>query len=477
VGFRLIILIFCLLAQGVRAEGLPDLGESAQADLSPQMERRIGEQLMREVRFRDPAYLDDPEVSAYLNDLGARLAAASDDPQQDFTFFAVRDPTLNAFAWPGGYIGVHTGLLLAAQSESELAGVLGHEIAHVTQRHIARLVGKQKQASIMSLAALVVAILAARSNSEISQAAITGAQAAGIQSQLAFTRDFEREADRIGIQTLEGAGFDVRGMATFFERLQRFSRLYENNAPAYLRTHPLTTERIADMESRAELRPYRQVPDSLGFQLVRAKLRAALGTPEEAMTDFETLLRERKFASEAAVRYGLARAALRAKSFALADREIAALRRLVSASPMVDTLAAEARRARGDQAGALEIYRHARKRFAQSRALTYGMIDTQLASGDAQAAREAAAEELRDHPGDPKLWELQARSYAALGKRTAQHRSQAEVYALQGSLPGAIEQLQLAQRAGDGDFFEQSAVDARLRELKTKQAEEAKTKL
>ncbi len=463
-----------LLNPAALAEGLPELGEAAQADLSPQLERRIGEQIMREFRLRDPAYVDDPEVQAYLGELGARLVAASPEGQRDFEFFAVRDNTLNAFALPGGFVGIHTGLITAAQSESELAGVLAHEISHVTQRHIARMLGKQKDVGLLSMAAMVVAILAARSNSDVSQAAIAGAQAAAIQSQLAYSRDFEREADRIGLRTLEQAGFDVRGMATFFERLQRFSRLYENNAPVYLRSHPLTTERISDMENRAQQLPYRQVADTLDFQLVRAKLSAAEGSAHEAMAGFEGRLKEKKYSSEAAAHFGLAHAALRAKSYAVAQREIGVLRRLKVGSPMVDNLAAQIELAQGDRAAALRIYRDGKQRYPHSRALAYGLIDTQLATGNAQEAQQNVAAELQLYSSDPRLWELQAKSYASLGKRMQQHRSQAEFYALRGQLPAAIEQLQLAQRAGDGNFYDQSAVDARLRALRARQTEETK---
>lgn len=470
--FKLLLAFLILVTPGVLAEGLPDLGEAAQADLSPQFERRIGESIMRDIR-RDPAYVGDPEIAAYLNDIGGRLVSSA-DTRQDFEFFAIRDRTLNAFALPGGFVGIHTGLVLGAQAESELAGVLSHEIAHVTQRHIARMVGKQNQAGLITIATMLVAILAARNNSQISQAAMATGVAIGAQTQLNYSRDFEREADRIGIQTLEQAGYDVRGMAAFFERLQRFGRAYENNAPAYLRTHPLTTERISDMDNRAQQRPYRQVPDSIDFQLVRAKLRVLQDTPREAVTEFETQLREGKFQSEAAAHYGLARAQLASKNLAAAQQELVALRKFKINSPMVETLAAELKQAQGDAAGATQIYREARGRYPQSRALVYGYIDSLLAGRNPQEALKVTTAELRTHTEDPRLRELQAKSYAALGKRLAQHRAQAEVYVLQGQLPAAIEQLQLAQRAGDGDFYELSAVDARLRELRVRYAEEMK---
>lgn len=475
--FKRLLMLSVLMAPLALAEGLPDLGETAQTDLPPQTERRIGESIMRDIRARDPAYIDDAEVAAYLNQLGARLAAASPEVRQDFEFFALRESTLNAFAMPGGFIGVHSGLVLAAQSESELAGVLAHEISHVTQRHIARSVGKQGQAQMTQLAALALAILAARSNPQVAEAAMIGTAAASIQTQLNYSRDFEREADRIGIQTLDRAGFDVRGMGSFFERLQKSGRLYENNAPGYLRTHPLTTERIADMENRIQQAQYRQVADSTDFLLVRAKLRATQGSPAEAAAEFATQLRERKHLNEAAARYGLAVARLRAREFVAAEREVGELRRLGTASPMVEGLAAEVRRGRGDNAGALKLYRDGRGRYPQSRALLYGQIDTLLADGRAREALDAALAEAQLYPSDPALYGFQAKSYAALGMRLQQHRAQAELYALRGQLVGAIQQLELAQKAGDGDFYEHSQVDARLRELRARQAEEAKQKL
>ncbi len=470
------LLFLAVLAPVALAEGLPDLGESSRTDLSPQMERRIGESIMRDIRLREPSYIDDVEVTAYLNSLAARLSAAAPEAGQSFELFALRDATLNAFALPGGYIGVHSGLILAAQSESELAGVLSHEMAHVTQKHLARLMGKQNQAQVTQWLAMAVAILAARSNSDVSQAAIVAGTAAGVQTMLNYSRDFEQEADRIGIQTLDRAGFDVRGMASFFERLQKFGRLYENNAPGYLRTHPLTTERIADMENRILRAQYRQVADSIDFQLVRAKLRATQGDLRDTLAEFESQLRERKYLSEAAARYGLAVTQMRARNYPAVEREVAELRRLKVASPMLDALATDVKKAQGDLAGALRLYREARARHPRNKALLYGQVDALLAAGQPQEALKTATDELQLTPSDAPLHGLQAKSYAALGKRLQQHRAQAELYVLQGQLMPAIQQLELAQKAGDGDFFEHSQVDARLRELRARQLEEMKQK-
>lgn len=476
---RSIILLACLAAwsaSAVLAEGLPDLGEISQSEFSPQMEKRVGESIIQEIRQKEPSYLDDPEINGYLNRLGHRLASNSDGARQEFEFFALRDTTLNAFALPGGFIGVHSGLILAAQSESELASVLAHEISHVTQHHIARSLSRQSQSQAATLLSLAVAILAARHSSDAAQGALIAGQAAGVQQHLNYSRDFEREADRVGIQVLERSSFDVRGMGSFFDRLQRSSRLYENNAPGYLRTHPLTTERIADMENRIQAMPYRQVPDSLDFLLVRAKLRAEEGTPQDAVTDFDTQVKERKFTSEVAARYGLARALLRAKSFPAAETQVAELRRLKEASSMIETLAAELRMQQNDAAGAAKLLQAAASRYPLERAIAYALVEDLLASGQTREALRRTAADLQAYTTDYRMHALQAKTYAILGKRLQQHRAQGESYALQGLLMPAIEQFELAQKSPDGDFYEHSQVDARLRVLKRQQAEEAKQK-
>jgi predicted Zn-dependent protease len=469
---RLIFLGSLLLACApAGADGLPDLGELERAGLSPQTERRLGERYMLEIR-RDPAYLDDPEVAAYIGQLGQRLAVHIEGGHPSFEFFVVKDSMLNAFAMPGGFIGVHTGLVLAARSESELAGVLAHEISHVTQSHLARSFGKQGQAQLAALLSLAVAALAARSNPDVAVGAAIAGQAAGIQQQLNYSRDFEREADRLGLNLMEQAGFDARGMVSFFERMLQFGRLYENNAPGYLRTHPLTTERITDMENRVAQRPYRQVADSEEFGLVRAKLKAQEGAAADAVADFATQLKERKYLSEALVRYGYAHALLRFNKLAEAAAEVATLRRLKLESPLLETLDAQVRMRRADMRGAVQILRAGAQRYPHARALTYALIDAQLAAGDASAAVAGTQKELQLTPGDARLFAMQAKAYALMGKRLQQHRAQAEAYLLDGQLSAAVEQLELARKAGDGDFYEQSQVDARLRELKQRKAEE-----
>lgn len=454
------------------AEGLPELGDASGSDLSATAERRLGETIMRDIRLREPSYLDDPEVESYLNEVGHRLAVHTDEVGGAYRFFAINDNSINAFAMYGGFIGVNTGLILSSQTESEMAAVLAHEVSHVSQRHLARQIAKSKQSTIASVLAIALAVIAARSNTDMIGATLAASEAASIQSQLAFTRDFEREADRLGLDLLEKAGFDAHGMPQFFDRLHRASRVYESDAPIYLRSHPMTVDRMSDMENRTVRIPFRQVPSSLDFHLVRAKLQAQQGTPGEALKRMEELVRERKFVSEAAARYGYAVALQRNDRFVQAETELGRIVKTGASSAIIERLAADLKGQRGDWKAAARRYETALQRYPSAAALRYAYADALLMAGEGETARRFLADAVQQYPGDPKLIGLLAKTYASLGRLAGQHRAQAELYLLNGQITPAVEQLQLAQRVKGLDFYEQSAIDARLRELKALQAEE-----
>jgi beta-barrel assembly-enhancing protease len=464
-SLRVFLLLLLLAVPRVLAEGLPDLGDVAQAGFTPIQERKLGESIMREIRA-DRSFYDDAEATDYINTLGNRLVASSTDARQDFEFFLIRDPQINAFALPGGFVGVHTGLILSAQSESELASVLSHEIAHVTQRHIARMIAQQKNNQVLSLAALGAALLLSRASGQAAEAAAAFGTAGSIQGQLNFTRANEQEADRVGVQILERAGFDPRAMAIFFERMQRATRIYETGAPSYLSTHPLTYERIADIQNRIRNGSYKQVPDSLEFQLIRAKLKAQLESPDEAVAFFETGLTERRFLSEAATHYGLARSLLRVKNYARAQKEVEALRKVAPASPIVETLACEITQGSGGPAAGLVCFRDASRAYPSYRTIVYAHANALLLAGQPEASLKVVEERLQSITDDYRLYLLQARCYAALNKRLAQHRAQAEAYVRMGNVTGAVEQLQLGLKSGDGDFYQLSSAESRMRELR-----------
>lgn len=463
--FRLLLAACLLLTPAAFAEGLPDLGDYAQSVFTPQDERRIGEEIMREIQGSGEL-LHDIEIADYLNAVGYVLAANSSDNRQAFTFFVIQDRTINAFALPGGFIGVHTGLITNARSESEMAGVLAHEIAHVTQRHIARMVAQQKRDTIPSFAMLALGILLSRANPELAKASITATQAGMVQKTLDYTREHEREADRVGLQILEKSGFDTRAMPSFFETLMKGTRFSDGGAPSFLRTHPLTTERITDMRNRVEQVPYKQIQDSLEFHLVRAKIRAMEGSPAEAVRFFENGLAEQKFAVEAAQRYGLAIALLRDQRSDDALLEIEKLRGQAGRHPMLDNLAAKLLLNRNRTDEAMALYRSALSLFPKHRGLIYGYLEALLAQYQPEPALKLLDEKLRVFPGDAYLYELKSQAYTQQNKNLLRHQAQGEAYYRAYNLQGAAEQMELAVRSGDGDFYQLSIVEARLKELR-----------
>lgn len=471
---RLLLLAFFSVSS-VNAQNLPELGDASEATLSAERERALGETIMRDIR-KEVTLLEDTEINDYLNKLGATLMTSGRDRGQRVEFFVIKDSSLNAFALPGGFIGVHTGLILAAQSESELVAVLAHEIAHITQRHLARMISRSKEALIPSLAALAVAILAARSNPQLASAALATAQATSIQSQLDFSREHEREADRVGLNLMDAAGYDPRAMPTFFERFQRAGRVYDSAAPSYLRTHPITTERVADVLNRVENLRYRQVLDSADFQLIKAKTRALEGTPSAAIDFFSVGLQDKKYSSEAAYRYGLAWAYLLGKKADLAEQQLGEVRQRYAAHPLLYTLAGEIKLRRGDLTAAKMEFQKGLKLFPQHRALAYGYAQALIDSNNPREALVVINEALTRGVPDAKLYELQANAHTRVGVPLLAHQALAEAYAVRGNFPAAIEQLELAKKNSRGSFYQLSSVEARLRELRRLEEEAKRAK-
>jgi predicted Zn-dependent protease len=456
---------------------LPELGDPSGAALSLPQERRLGESVVRDIRLSG-AYLEDPEVNGYLNELGNRLVTAIPGAPFDFLFFAVNDASINAFALPGGYVGINTGLILLTQTESELAAVLAHEISHVTQHHIARSISAQKDAMLLTLAALAAAVLASRSGSsssgQLASAALASSQGLAIQMQINYTRQIEQEADRIGFQRLDAAGFDVTGMATFMERLQRAARFVEGNAPSYLRDHPVTYERIAEAQARAQGKPFRQIKDSLDFNMVRALIRSYQGTTKDAILFFEDELAEKKYNDPIAARYGLIASLLRAQDFKRAQAELAILEKAAPPHPMIEGMAGQVLMQSGQLAAAIARYETALTRYPGKMQLVYDYPEALLKNKQPAKAAAFLSEQLQHYPADGPLHLLAARAFAALNKQTMAHRHQAEYYAWQGNLPAAVIQFELAVKAGDGDFYQVSVAESRLRATREELADQKK---
>jgi predicted Zn-dependent protease len=454
-------------------EELPTLGEAGAEELTPGQERKLGEQIMLEVRS-DPSYLPDPDATEYLNRIGYDLVAASQARHIDFEFFIIRDSQINAFALPGGFIGVHTGTILTAQGESELASVMAHEIGHVQQRHIARMLAKQRDSMAIALGSILLALLASRAGGQAAEAAIAVGQAAAIQKQLNFSRDNEREADRVGFQILTNAGFDPRAMAAFFTRMQQGTRIYESIAPAYLRTHPLTVERIADMQERVKNARIHQHADSLDFDLVRARLRLLQDDTHQGALDTQTYFSDQLLhhtaPNEVAANYGLALADLKLKQpHGALDAALTARRGTQSSSAILDKLVNEAsfEAANNDneREAALKLAREATLRFPLSRLTSIEYAELLQRMGRHRQAIDFLHEQLALTHTDTRYYQMLAISHASLQQKTLQHQATAEVYVLQGAVPAAVEQLRLARSAADADFYTMSEVDARLRQL------------
>lgn len=477
-------MIFVCVSVHAESE-IPSLGDTARGELSPMAEYKIGQDIMRRIR-NDPDFLKDYVMTEYLSTIGNRLVMSSDKGElvNDFTFFAVRDPSLNAFAMPGGFIGVHTGLLLATQSESELASVLAHEVGHVTQRHIARMISYSSDDYMISIAAAALAVLAARAGGNMTNAVMMGGQGLAMQKQINFTRDAEKEADRVGFRILKNSGFDTSAMMVFFGRLQKASRNYSDAPSPYLRTHPLTSDRIADAEARARREPYHQHADSLDFYLMRARARMLQNkTGEDALKTakdiFEDQVRSGAKWHIVSGSYGLAMVALAQKKPDEALRYWQNIKKLVGDGPtrrnvtLMD-MRLEIYLAAGQLKEALKLAKLCQQTFSGSPTMVHRYADILMQAKHYAELSRFLRKEVKNYPEDIELIKQLANVYDLLGKRALMHMALADTYALVAAYPTAVEQLTLARNSPDVTFYDQSVIDAKEREWKAIIREEQK---
>ena len=446
---------------------LPDFGSSADTVMTTGEEQRLGQAFMQSVRKALPIDTD-PLLNDYIISLGRELVAASGTGAGSYTFFLIDEPVINAFAGPGGYIGVYAGLILATSSEGELAAVMAHEIAHVTQRHLMRSFEDQGQYTLPTLALLVAAaVLGAQVSGDLAAAAVTGIQAASIQHQINFTRDNEKEADRVGIVTLAKAGHDPFAMAGFFQRLAKESRTQRNDAPEFLRTHPVNTNRIADAVGRAEAYGHHQRPDSLRFHLTRADLRQrSYRRADQAVEFFRKTLQEGRYANETAEHYGLALALERAGNLGEAIKETKALRAKLPQQAEVVILDARLQRRGGDLNGAIANLREALGLSPTSVPLNMALADTLMAAGQPQQALRALRVVASQRPDDPDLQQRMSDAAGRAGDKGETHLYRAEYLYLTGDLEPAIKQLEAGLRTPGVSYQAASRLQARMETLK-----------
>lgn len=466
------LFLSCLLALSAPAASggfdpqgsLPDIGSSSDNILSIQDEKRLGEAFMRNIRG-NVRLVEDPEVEDYVQTLGQRLVSYLPNPPYAFTFFVVDSGEINAFASPGGYIGVNSGLITTAETENELASVIAHEIAHVSQRHISRAFEKSQKVSLTTMASIIAAILLAGQNSDASLAALSTGMASGYQAQLNFTRAHEHEADRVGIQLLADAGYEPRGMPQFFDRLHQASRYTAAGLPEILRTHPITLSRLSDALNRAEQFPARGNIDHPSFQLVRARL-AVLASANPSRLEQELGARLGK-ASPASDRYGYALALARNGAHAKAEEQLRALiqsdqERIPYVIALGESLAAQ-----NKLADARVLFENALQLHPGNRPLTMQYAEILLASREATQAKQLLDDHLRKYlPATPNFHQLLARAANQAGQPGDSHVALAEYHYLRGATAVAIQHLEQAAREFKDDTFRLPAVNARLEELK-----------
>jgi beta-barrel assembly-enhancing protease len=445
---------------------LPDFGDSAGALISPEQERRLGENFMREIRRQAPIVYDE-EVEDYIQQLGDSLGDHS-NYYGDFRFYVIDSPVINAFAVPGGFIFFHTGLILETQTESELASVVGHEIAHVTQRHGARMIEAASQMNLPMIAATIGALLLAVADPQAGTAALMGAQAAAAQAQINFTRGNEKEADALGLRLMSDGGYDTADMAVFFERMQRANR-YSDPAfiPEYLRTHPINVNRIAEARSRAQtIRPATIREDSYQYHLVKAKLEVrAAANPMDARHLFQTRLEDGKYVHEEVARYGYALALTETGDFSRARIELA---KLIADYPTIVSFRIAAGYLERQARNYAESLRHHEQAFElepENRAAVYGFTSALLLVGESARARQVLRKYGLSERRDPKFYKLLAESENQLGETADAHHSLAEYYLSVGEYPHAAEQLRIARETPGLSNYQRQKIVARLDEV------------
>ena len=502
---------------------LPALGEAAGEEFSVGTERALGDQIMREIR-RDPAYLDDPPLLDYLQRVWQPLVEAArqrgeitaDTAQQlAWEVFLVQDRSVNAFALPGGFVGVHLGLIAITSSSDELAGVLAHELSHVTQRHIARGIVNTQRTTLLSLAGMILGVLAASraGSSDGVQAAVVGSQAAAAQGQLNYSRDMEREADRVGFGVLSDAGYSPAGMAAMFEKLDSANRLNDSGAFPYLRSHPLTVDRISEARARIALSGAKPGVDPLEHVIMAARARVLMDSSADGLRRQQQRVAHTIGPGAAPVSVNERLGALYAGALATlllgdaagadaaVNQALALLRDKPAPVPAAERafkdLQVQVVLQRGDPAGALKLLdapalqpatRWARLlrgqaalalRNSQGGAAACAVPAAQACTAPGYLALRSSNEALQSwvsaRPQDALAWGMLAQGEEALGQRLRAMRAQAEARAAVGDINGAIDRLRAAQSlvrsGGANDFIEASIIDARLRQLEAMRRE------
>jgi len=440
---------------------LPNIGDNA-GNVSPLEEYRTGEAVIRNIR-RAGGIIDDPLSQGYLNELAYRIVAATGS-QQPFHFVLIADTNINAFALPGGFIGINAGLILATKSENELAGVIAHEIAHITQRHHARRYEKGTS-SIPVIAALIAAIVLG--GDDVGQAALASAAAGTVQSQINFTRENEKEADRIGIELLINAEFNPHGMPDFFDTLDKQSRLYGEGIPEFLRSHPVTPSRISDSKHRASKYPNTLSVNSTDYHLLRTRLHILASENKTSLiNEYANRLSKGLYQNKQATQYGYALALQLNKEYPAALKQVQALLEHSPENVSYNLLNAEIKKNTENYSEALKIYEKLLEIYPNNNVINIYYAETLIKANKLSQAHKVLQQQIASSNKTPDTYRMLAETQAKINQTADSHQSLAEYYYLLGQTHDAIKQLEIALKIPNNNFYLTSRLEARLKEFK-----------
>jgi predicted Zn-dependent protease len=443
---------------------LPEIGISGFSVLSLEKERQIGQAMMRQLRASQPL-IQDPVLIEYINHLGNQLVKNAEDINYAFKFFLINNNELNAFAFFGGHVGIHSGLLTTADTESELASVIAHEISHVTQRHLARRLESQSRSQTLSMAGMVSGILLALVNPTVGMAALSASMAASQQASINYTRGNEKEADRVGIALLANSNFDPQGAASFFSKMSAKYR-YASKPPAMLLTHPLPESRIADARQRAHNYPVRQLAPSLQFELAKSRIKARYqGTPKGNIAYFTQQLSKKKYALKAAAEYGLALAYFENKQYQPAKELLESLKKQDKHNLFYIDVLTDVYLALKEYEQALTLLANLALYMPNNQVISLNYGNALLSAGKYEQAEAVLQDFLLVNPGNFIAYDILTSVYQKQEKTGLMHVTKAEVFALLGAYSKAVDELQTSYSLVKEQPLLQKRIKARILQL------------
>ncbi len=470
VSITLTVIIAKIFAFDVKASEqnnknkLPEIGISGFSVLSLDKERQIGDAMMRQLRASQPI-IQDPVLTEYINHLGNQLIKNAQNVNYAFEFFLINNNELNAFAFFGGHVGIHSGLLTTADNESELASVIAHEISHVTQRHLARRLESQTNSQALSMAGMVSGILLALVNPTVGMAALSASMAASQQASINYTRSNEKEADRVGIALLANSNFDPQGAPSFFNKMSEQYR-YASKPPAMLLTHPLPESRITDARQRAHQYPVRHLAPSLNFELAKARIKARYqGNPSDNIAHFTQQLRKQSYGLPAAANYGLALSYFENKDYQQAKELLEILLKEDKNNLFYIDALTDVYLALKMHEQALSMLVNLNLLMPNNQVISLNYSNALLESGNYDKAATVLQDFLLIKPDNYIAYDLLTSVYRKQEKKGLMHITKAEVFALLGAYNKAVDELQTSYDFVEDQPLLQKRIKARILQL------------